>query len=100
MKLFKKDWTPEESDEWTVHDFVASVFSALSYFLITIGIAGSLLLQAWGYITLAASLVFAFLMYKVIDPKLRTMSKAYEKKQHGYLEKLEKKVRWEVDDGD
>jgi len=100
MKLFKKDWTPEESDEWTVHDFVASLFSALSYFLVTIGIAGSLLLQTWGYITLAASLAFAFLMYRVIDPKLRTMSKAYEEKQHGYLEKLEKKVRWEVDDGD
>lgn len=95
MSLFKRDWTPQESDEWTIHDLLASVFSALSYFLVTIGIAGSLLLQMWGFITLGLSLVFAYLMYKVIDPKLKTMSKAFEARQGEYLDKLEKKVRWE-----
>lgn len=99
MKLFKKNWTPEESDEWTVHDLIASVFAVLSFFLVSIGLVGALLLQTWGFVTLAASLVLAWLMFRIIDPKLKTMSEAYEKKQQQYLEKLEKKVRWEVDDG-
>jgi len=100
MNIFKKDWTIQQSDEWTVHDFLASVFAVLSYFFVTIGIAGTLLAQTWGYVTLAASLVFAWLMFKVIDPKLKKMSKAFEARQQDYLERLEKRVRWEAEDGD
>jgi hypothetical protein len=100
MNLFKDDWTPQESDEWTIHDFLASAFSALSYFLVTIGVAGALLLQTWGFVTLGASVAFAYLTFKIIDPKLKTMSRAYEARQQEFLEQLEKKVRWEDDDGD
>jgi len=34
-------------------------------------------------------------MYKIIDPKLKAMSTAFEKKQEGYIDRLDKATRWE-----
>ena len=100
MSLFKKDWTPQEADEWTVHDLAASTLGALSFFLVTIGLAGALLLRTWGFVALVGAVVSAVLMFKVIDPKLKALSAAFDERQDGYLEELERKVRWETDDGD
>ncbi len=94
--LFAKDWTPEEADEWTVHDVAASVFSAAAYVGVAVGIAGSLLLQWWGFVSLAAGILSAFLMYRIIDPKLRAMSLAFEAKETDYIERADKATRWEA----
>jgi len=98
--LFKKDWSPAEADEWTVHDLMACVLGALACLLITIGIVGAILLEAWGFACTAAAIVCMVLMYRIIDPKLRALSEAYEARQDGYLDDLEKRVRWEDRDGD
>ncbi len=94
--LFDKDWSPAESDEWTIHDVAASVFSALSYILIAVGVAGSLLLQWWGFAALVAGIVAIWRMYKIIDPKLKAMSIEFELKQQGHLDRVEKTTRWEA----
>ncbi len=93
--LFAQDWTPEESDEWTIHDVAASVFSALSYILVAVGLAGALLLKWWGFVALVFGLVAIWLMYKVIDPKLKAMSLEFELKQKGYLDRVDKTTKWE-----
>lgn len=99
MKLFKKDWAPGAADEWTIHDLVASVLSATSYFLVAIGTAGAILMLTWGWITLAVGIVCVVLTYRVIDPKLRSLSGDFEKKQVGYLDQAERTTRWEHRDG-
>jgi len=93
--IFSKDWTPDEADEWTKHDVLASALSAGSYILVAIGVAGSLLLQWWGYLTLAAGLLCIWLMYKVIDPKLKALSVEFELKQKEYIKRADQATRWE-----
>jgi hypothetical protein len=34
-------------------------------------------------------------MYRVIDPKLRTLSEEYETKQKEYLQRLDRVMKWE-----
>lgn len=99
MSLFKTSWTADEADRWTIHDLLACVFGVLAFFLITIGAAGSILLQWWGFAALGLSVVFTWLTFKIIDPKLRTLSDAFEKKQAGYLEDVERHNRWERGNG-
>ena len=95
MNFFKKDWTPNEADEWTIHDLTACVLSAISYFLLAIGTMGALLLQLWGFICLFVAIIIAVVMYFIIDPKLKAISKAFAKKQQEYLEDVERSTRWE-----
>lgn len=95
MPLFRRDWTPREADEWTREDCWASVLSALAYILLMLGVALSLLALPIGYLLLILGIGAAILMYRIIDPKLQTISKEYEKKQKSYLEHLEKIQRWE-----
>ncbi len=100
MKLFKKDWTPEEADEWTSHDFWASFLGVLAYILIAVGIIGSFFLQLWGFAAVVLALVLSLVVFFIIDPKLKAMSKSFDKKQAGYLKKMEQTNRWEDSDGD
>jgi Na+/proline symporter len=93
--LFQRDWTPAESDEWTKHDWVAATLSAACYLLVAVGVAGTLLMRPWGFACLAASVVCGWLMFRVIDPKLKAMSVAFEQTQAGYLEGVNRKTRWE-----
>jgi hypothetical protein len=93
--LFKKDWSPEEADEWTKHDLVASVFSALTFVFVAVGLSGALLLRAWGFAALILGVGCCWVMYRTIGPKLRAMSIAFEQKQGGYLERVDKSTRWE-----
>lgn len=95
MSLFRKHWTPSHADEWTIHDLIASVLSAASYILVGVGTTGALLLQLWGFITLAVGIVCIVLMYLIIDPKLKAMSQAFAKRQQEFLEHIDKTTRWE-----
>ncbi len=95
MNLFQKHWTPEQADEWTIHDLVASVLSILSYTLIGIGTGGVLLLQMWGFIAFIVGVICAVLMYLVIDPKLKALSDAFAKRQDEVLDHVNKTTRWE-----
>jgi len=95
MPLIKRNWTPDEADEWTKEDWYAIVISPFSYVLITIGLAMSLFLLPLGFILLGIGIVLTFIMFYIIDPKLKAVSEGYEKKQREYLKDLEKIQRWE-----
>ena len=99
MIRLKRRWTPQEADNWTKEDWIAIFLSPLAYFLIALGVAGSLLMQLWGLVTLALGVLCIAIMYWVIDPKLKKISSEYEKKQKSYLLELEKQARWERSDG-
>ena len=92
---FRKDWTPHEADEWTIEDYAAMVLASLSYFFLTIGVGLCFLLPLWGLLCVFLGGVSALIMYRVIDPKLRTISEEYEKKQKEYLAHLDKVMKWE-----
>lgn len=95
LALFSRDWTPEEADEWTRHDVIAAALSAACYLLVALGVAGALLLEPWGFACLVGSIVCGWLMFRVIDPKLKALSLAFEAAQAGYLERVDRKTRWE-----
>lgn len=93
--LRREEWTPQEADEWTREDYLAMVFSSLSYFFLTIGVGLCFLLPLWGFLSVALGIASGLLMYFVIDPKLRTLSEEYETRQKEYLKELERIMRWE-----
>ena len=95
MSLFRKDWTPEQADEWGINDWVAVIVSPVIYVLILVGAALSMLLIPAGFVMLGAGIILLVLLLRVIDPKLAAVSRGYEKKQKEYIEELERKVKWE-----
>jgi hypothetical protein len=99
LSFIKRKWTPAEADEWTKEDWITIVLSPLAYVLIAIGVAGSMLLLTWGFITLGLGIVTIALMHWIIDPKLKKLSSEYEKHQKEYLIELERKTRWEETNG-
>lgn len=99
MSFIKRKWTPAQADEWTKEDWITIVLSAVSYILLAVGTGLSFLLLPIGFIILALGIIATVLMHWVIDPKLKMISGEYEKRQHEYLDKLERDVRWEELDG-
>ena len=99
MSFIKRDWTSAEADEWMKEDWITIVLSALAYILMAIGVAGSILLLTWGFITLGLGIVTIVLMHWIIDPKLKKISSEYEKRQKDYLIELERSTRWEKTNG-
>jgi hypothetical protein len=97
MPFIKRQWTPGEADEWTKEDWFTMILSVAGYLLLTIGTALSCMLLPVGFITLAAGAVVTVLMHWIIDPKLKVISGEYEKRQHDYLEQLERTARWKED---
>ncbi len=95
MNLFRKNWTPREADEWTIHDWIAVIVSPLIYVLLTIGVMLSMLLVTAGFYMLGAAVILLVLLVRVVNPKLDAISEGYEKKQKEYIEELERKVKWE-----
>ena len=95
MERLRKDWSPDQADEWTIHDLLASLLSVVAYMLTAIGVAGALLLRVWGFVALVVGIVSVVLMYRVIDPKLRAMSEAFAKRQDEFLKHVDKTTRWE-----
>jgi amino acid transporter len=96
MSIIRRHWSPEDADEWRKEDWIAIVLSVISYILLTVGSALSFLLLPSGFITLGIGIVFTVFMYWVVDPKLRTISSEYEKKQKDYLRQLEYIQKWEA----
>ena len=94
MSIIRRKWTPAEADEWTKEDWLAIIISPLAYILLTVGTGLSFLLLPIGFITLAVGIILTILMHWIIDPKLKTISNEYEKKQKEYLMDLEDKARW------
>jgi amino acid transporter len=96
MPLIRRKWTSHDADEWSKEDWIAIVLSTISYIALTIGSVLSVLLLTSGFIILGIGIVVTLLMYFVIDPKLKTISSDYEKKQKEYLLKLEEIQKWEA----
>lgn len=99
MSLIRRKWDPVHADEWTKEDWIAIILSPLAYIFLSIGTGLSLLLLPIGYITLGIGIILTVLMHWVIDPKLKTISAEYEKRQQEYLKELERKARWEKQNG-
>jgi hypothetical protein len=95
MGWIQTKWTAEQADNWTKEDYLSFILSPLIYFLLALGVALSLLLLWYGWIILGVSLILLVVMIKMIDPKLKAISRDYEVKQKKYLEDLEKIERWE-----
>ncbi|MFQ6092698.1 MAG: hypothetical protein ACE5OR_08465 [bacterium] len=95
MTWIRRQWTPEEADEWKREDWMAIVLSPLAYIALTIGVALSLLMLTIGFIVLGLGIGLTLVLFFVIDPKLKAISTEYEKKQKEYLESLERIERWE-----
>ncbi|UCF21605.1 MAG: hypothetical protein JSU87_04920 [Gemmatimonadota bacterium] len=92
--MIRRSWTPEEADGWSREDWIAIVLSPVVYALIIIGLARLLLGLLDGALITLGAVAGAFLLYWVIDPKLRAVSVEYEARQARYLEELERSVRW------
>lgn len=99
MSFIRRKWTAADADDWTKEDWITIVLSSVSYILLTVGVGLSFLLLPTGFITLILGIILTVVMHWIIDPKLKKISSEYEKKQHEYLEELEKNVRWEQENG-
>lgn len=99
MRLLRRDWTPSDAEEWTMHDVVASLLSIACYLLVTIGVAGALLLRPWGFVALVLAAVCGVAMWRIVDPKLRAVSREFEQREAAYLQHVERTTRWETHDG-
>jgi len=95
MSFIRKNWTPQEADEWTREDTITVIISPLIYMMILVGGAMSALMMPAGFAILGLGIVLLLLMIRIINPKLTAISKGYEEKQKGYIEELERKIRWE-----
>lgn len=95
MPFIRRQWTPKEADEWTREDTITVIISPLVYILLMIGTALSVLLIPVGFVLLAAGVILMLVMIRIINPKLSSVSEAYEKKQKGYIEELERTIKWE-----
>jgi membrane-bound ClpP family serine protease len=97
MGFIKRNWTVKEAEEWTKEDLITIIISPIVYLLLLIGVALSALMIIQGFIILLAGILLLVVMIYIINPKLSVISEDYERKQKRYLEELEKKVKWEVD---
>ena len=95
MSLIRRSWTPHDADEWCKEDWYAIIISPLAYISLCLGVALSFLLLPIGFVVLFIGLLLTFFMFFIIDPKLKTISNEYEKKQKTYLKQLERITRWE-----
>lgn len=95
MPFIRRQWTPKEADEWTREDTITVIISPLVYILLMIGTALSVLLIPVGFVMLATGVILMLVMIRIINPKLSSVSEAYEKKQKGYIEELERTIKWE-----
>lgn len=95
MALFKTRWTAAEADGWSKEDVLAWILSPLTYILSAVSVLFIALLRWYGFVLLAVDLALIYLLFRVINPKLKAISGDYEHKQKAYLEDLEKIARWE-----
>ena len=81
--------------EWSRDDLLACVLSGLAYFNVLAGTALLFLNQWVGWVMTGITALQVCLMYVTIDPKLKMVSGAFEKKQQEYLDELDKMIEWE-----
>jgi hypothetical protein len=93
--FIKRTWTAAEAEEWTREDWIVIVLSPLVMAAFMIGVAYLLLLQPGGILLTLFAVAGTFVIYWIIDPKLRAVSAEYELRQAKYLEELERGVRWD-----
>jgi Na+/proline symporter len=97
--LIRRRWTPEQADDWTREDWIAVTLSPLVFAALMIGVTKLLLLQPGGLWLVLGAIVGTVVIYWVIDPKLRAVSAEYEAQQARYVEQLEKRLRWQKEEG-
>ena len=97
MSFINREWAPENADEMHKEDWIAIFFSVVSYIALMVGTAMSVLLIPIGFVILTIGIIAALIMYWIIDPKLRSISVEYEKKEKDYLLQLEEIQKWEKD---
>jgi len=95
MPFIRRQWTSKEADEWTREDTITVIISPLVYVLLMIGTALSMFAMWQGFVILGAGIVLMLVMIWIINPKLSSVSEGYEKKQKGYIEELERTIKWE-----
>ena len=97
-RLFiRRQWTPQDAEEWTREDWIAIVLSPLIFAGILMGLTKLVLLQ-WSGIWITVLTLFGMgALYWVIDPKMRAVSKEYEAQQHSHLQRLEEVMQWNTD---
>ncbi len=93
--LIRRTWTAEQADAWTREDWLVVVLSPLVMAGLMLGVTKSLLLQSGGVLILLSAVTGMFLIYWIIDPKLRAVSREYENQQAGYVAELEQRLRWQ-----
>jgi Na+/proline symporter len=96
--LIRRQWTAEQADHWTREDWIAIVLSPVVFGLLMIGVAKLLLLQTSGLTMTLLGLAGGYVVYWVIDPKLRAVSVEYEARQATYLAELERRLHVEYGD--
>ena len=89
MSFIRREWTSADADDWHKEDWLAIIFSTVSYIALVIGTSLSFLTITVGFVILALGIVSAGIMMWIIDPKLRKISSEYEKKQKDYLRQLD-----------
>ena len=97
--FIKRTWTAAEAEEWTREDWIVIALSPIVMASFMLGVAALLLLQPGGLTMTVGAVLGTFLIYWIIDPKLRAVSADYEERQAAYLEDLERGVRWEKPTG-
>ncbi len=96
--MIKRKWEPEEADKWTKEDWIVIAISPLAYATLMVGFALTILLRTEGFVVLTVGVLLTFILHWIIDPKLKSISEEYEKKQKEYLERLERIVKWRKDE--
>ncbi len=94
MKIIKRKWKPQEADLWTKEDIIAIIISPICYALLMVGLALSCFFIKEGFIILGLGIILTWFLHWVIDPKLKAISKDYEKKQKEFLKHLDKIIKW------
>lgn len=92
--MFRRNWTPQDAEQWTKEDYVAIALSAIAYTNTLVGLALSCLFIPIGFVILALGLACAAYMFWIIDPKLKVISSEFENKQKEYLKRLEEIEEW------
>jgi Na+/proline symporter len=93
--LIRRKWEPEEAQDWTREDWIAILLSPVVFAAILFGLTKVLLLQWTGLWLLLVAVAGSWIIYWVIDPKLRAVSVEYESRQARYIADLERRHRWE-----
>jgi len=97
--LIRRSWSPEQANDWTREDWIAVILSPLVFAALMIGVTQLLLLQPGGLWLVLGAVLGTSVIYWVIDPKLRAVSREYEVQQAHYVEQLEQRMRWQEEEG-